>query len=167
MLQKEAKKYNIFEFCIIAMADIVRLISTSVSILNETKRAMTAAAASWSKPSIRSYNTCNPVSIYIPFPIKKRKHHLTLNALKWTKHNCLWTETELWHGKQLSETGWQETDRITEHISSTSPKNGYRQKQKLKKIDSWSELTCTPPEPATHLLESVVARNLIWPSWCW
>jgi len=26
------------------------------------------------------------------------------------------------------------------------------------------KLACTPPEPTTHLLESVVARNLICPS---
>jgi len=33
---------------------------------------------------------------------------------------------------------------------------------KVKKVRL--KLACTPPEPATHLLESVVARNLICPS---
>lgn len=34
---------------------------TSVSILNETRRAMTTAAASWSNPAIKSYSTSKKI----------------------------------------------------------------------------------------------------------
>jgi hypothetical protein len=46
---------------------------TSVSILNDTKRAMTAAAASWSKPATSSYNTNKLAKVQIPLCSFKRR----------------------------------------------------------------------------------------------
>lgn len=37
--------------------------NTSVSILKETRRAITAAAASWSNPEIKSYDVSNKFNI--------------------------------------------------------------------------------------------------------
>jgi hypothetical protein len=42
--------------------------------------------------------------------------------------------------------------------------NERRKHLKEKKIIKVHEVTCTLPEPATHLLKIVVDRNLIWPS---
>ena len=57
-------KHKVITFCIDAKAKYAG--DTSVSILNDTKRAMTAAAASWSKPATNSYSTNELAKEQIP-----------------------------------------------------------------------------------------------------